>query len=327
MPTRRLPSLLALLLLVADAGWLCTPPAGADSAHEARSPSRQVHRPWVPALTVPGRRLERWTDTLPMNALAPSAAGAAQTRPKRWSFVVAPYGWLAGTGGTITTNGEEQDFDLSFRDILKLTTGGFQLFAEARTRRFFLSFDGTWATLGHGEDLLGGRADFRVRQTILELHAGYRLLGPTFGAPRPCACPSRRGAVALDAYLGLRYWRTELDLDLAFPGRPPLIAPKHFAGGAIDQWVEPLIGGRFGLGLSPKIKVAINGNVGGFGIGDAADFTWTLSMIFNWQFSRYWSAALGWRTQSVVESSGSGVERNGSRILTTGPLVGLVLSF
>ena len=41
-----------------------------------------------------------------------------------WSFKIAPYAWLAGTGGTVVTNGEETDFDLSFEDIFELTTGG-----------------------------------------------------------------------------------------------------------------------------------------------------------------------------------------------------------
>ena len=62
-----------------------------------------------------------------------------------WSFKIAPYAWLAGTGGTIVTDGEETEFDLSFDEILKLTTGGFQINAQARYARYFLAFDGTWA--------------------------------------------------------------------------------------------------------------------------------------------------------------------------------------
>jgi hypothetical protein len=94
-----------------------------------------------------------------------------------------------------------------------------------------------------------------------------------------------------------------------------------------DEWVEPLIGARFRMGLTPTVGMSIYGNVGGFGVGNAADLTWTLSMNFNWQFADRWGAAFGWRTQSIEEMSGSGAERNGSKIVTTGPIIGLIYRF
>jgi hypothetical protein len=50
-------------------------------------------------------------------------------------------------------------------------------------------------------------------------------------------------------------------------------------------------------------------------------------MLFDWRFANKWSAAFGWRTQSVEDISGSGVDRNGSEMVTTGPLVGIVFNF
>ena len=41
---------------------------------------------------------------------------SAEQSDSGWSFTIAPYAWLAGTGGTVVTNGEETDFDLSFHD-------------------------------------------------------------------------------------------------------------------------------------------------------------------------------------------------------------------
>jgi hypothetical protein len=257
----------------------------------------------------------------------PTANAAADQDAGEWSFIIAPYAWLAGTGGTIVTDGEETDFDLSFDDILELTTGGFQINAQARYDRFFLTFDGTWAQLGHGEELLGGRIDFAVKQTIVELQGGYRLIGPAFQSASPDTRPYLPGAVALDAYVGVRYWRTDLSLDVDLPGLPPLIPPTQTAISETDEWYEPLVGARFGIGLTEKVGVAINGNLGGFGIGDAAELTWTLNLFVDWRFGRKWSAAFGWRTQSVNDISGTGAERNGSEIVTTGPIVGFVYSF
>lgn len=251
----------------------------------------------------------------------------ANAKPGGWSFTIAPYAWLAGAGGTIVTDGEEIDFDLSFDDILKLTTGGFQINVQARHKRLFFVFDGTWATLGQGEDLLGGRLDFAVKQTIAELHGGYRLIGPEFRSVSPAAQTFGAGNVALDAYLGVRYWRTDLSFNVDLPGRPPLIPPTQASATMVDEWVEPLIGARFGLGLTPNFGVAVNANLGGFGIGEAADLTWTLSLFVNWRFAQKWNAAFGWRTQNVDDISGSGTDRNGSDITTTGPIVGLVYGF
>ena len=261
--------------------------------------------------------------------LSPLHIAKADTDPQshKWSFNIAPYAWLAGTGGTIVTDGVETEFDLSFDEILDLATGGFQLIAQARYGRFFLDFDGTWAQLGHGEDLFGGRVDFAVNQVIAELHGGYRLLGPEFRSASPDTRPYVTGAVALDAYLGVRYWRTDLSFNLDLPGLPPLIPPTQISETGVDEWYEPLIGARFGLGLTNKVGVGINGNLGGFGVGDAAELTWTLSLIVDWRFGQKWSAAFGWRTQSVDDISGSGVDRNGSKIVTTGPIVGFVYSF
>ena len=142
---------------------------------------------------------------LSLASLSHADTDASLTERSEWSFVIAPYAWLAGTGGTITTDGVDQDFDLSFGDILDLTTGGFQIYTQARYKRFYISFDGTWATLGHGEELLGGRIDFTVEQTIAEVQGGYRFLGHEFGVTT-----FEHGEKALDAYLGVRYRRTDL---------------------------------------------------------------------------------------------------------------------
>jgi hypothetical protein len=259
-------------------------------------------------------------------SLAPLSYAESDAEPaardSEWSFVIAPYAWLAGTGGTIITDGIEQDFDLSFSDILDLTTGGFQIYTQARYKRFYIAFDGTWARLGHGEDFLGGRIDFTVDQTIVEMQSGYRFLGPEFGVTN-----LEPGDMVLDAYLGARYWRTELSLNVDLPGRPPIIPPTQISESGTDEWVEPLIGVNFRRGLTPTVGVSINGNVGGFGVSGAADLTWTLTMKFDWRFAERWGAAFGWRTQSVEDVSGSGSERNGSKILTTGPIVGLIYRF
>lgn len=265
--------------------------------------------------------------TLLLAPLAHADTDSVTVGTSDWSFVIAPYAWLAGTGGTITTDGVDQDFDLSFEDILDMTTGGFQIYTQARYKRFFVAFDGTWARLGDGEELLGGRIDFTVDQTIAEVQFGYRIAGPNFSASSADATAFTPWGVEFDAYLGVRYWRTDISLNVDLPGVPPLIPPVQVSGSGTDDWYEPLIGARLRLGLTPTVGMSVFGNVGGFGVGDAADLTWTATFSVDWQFGKRWGAAFGWRTQAVEESSGSGVDLNGSEILTTGPIVGFIYRF
>ena len=136
---------------------------------------------------------------LSLASLSHADTDANAAERSEWRFVIAPYAWLAGTGGTITTDGVDQEFDLSFSDILDLTTGGFQLYAQARYKRFYIAFDGTWAKLGHGEELLGGRIDFTVDQIIAEVQGGYRFVGPEFGVTA-----FEPGDMALDTYHEIR---------------------------------------------------------------------------------------------------------------------------
>lgn len=250
-----------------------------------------------------------------------------EEKPSEWSFKVAPYAWLAGTGGAIVTDGVKTDFDLKFKDILDATTGGFQLNLEARYGRFFAEFDGTWATIEYSDDLLRGDFDLGIQQSIIELRGGYRFIGPEFRAPTPETRAYRPGAIILDGYVGVRYWLTDIDFDLNLPGRPPLIPSTDVSVSDRDEWIEPLIGGRFSLGLTPTTALLIDGNVGGFGVGDAVDLTWTLGMFIDWRFGENSSVAFGWRAQAVEEYTGSGNSKNGSEFITTGPIIGYVYSF
>ncbi|PQP35141.1 hypothetical protein C6A37_04080 [Desulfobacteraceae bacterium SEEP-SAG9] len=66
---------------------------------------------------------------------------------KDWRFFISVYGWLAGIDGTVVSAGKEEDIDIPFDDILEVTDTGFMLYAEAKWRKWFFGFDGTWAKL------------------------------------------------------------------------------------------------------------------------------------------------------------------------------------
>ena len=68
-------------------------------------------------------------------------------RKRRHELVIGPYAWLAGVRGTAWQDGRSEDFEISFDDLSKLVCGGFMLYAEFRYDKWFVAFDGTWATL------------------------------------------------------------------------------------------------------------------------------------------------------------------------------------
>ena len=127
----------------------------------------------LPLLLFPGASAQGADETLEERALNeetgsavedPSSAKPNRVRGRDWNFYIAPYGWLAGTAGHIYTNGDRTDLDASFSDLAKKTRGGFQLYFEARRRKWFLAFDGTWATLGDEIEGLVTTTDIEVEQ-------------------------------------------------------------------------------------------------------------------------------------------------------------------
>ena len=88
---------------------------------------------------------------------------------KDWGFSISPYAWLAGQSADV--GGEK--LRQSFNDLSSLTNFGFQLAAQARYKRFILSFDGTYAILGAdgGSDLLD--VEFSLDQWIIDTKLGY----------------------------------------------------------------------------------------------------------------------------------------------------------
>ena len=116
---------------------------------------------------------------------SPEAVGAEQGPARTWTFLIAPYGWLAGTGGTVVIDGEETEVDASFSDLAARTRGGFQLYFEARHGKWFVAFDGTWATLGEVIEGLITTTDVEVEQRIYDIHAGYEAFWKYLGEPSP----------------------------------------------------------------------------------------------------------------------------------------------
>jgi hypothetical protein len=243
---------------------------------------------------------------------SPVAKGPARD----WTFFVAPFGWLAGTGGTVVVNGEETDIDASFSDLSKRTRGGFQVYFEARHKKWFVAFEGTWATLG--EEIEGQilTTDIEVEQRIYDIRAGYEAYWKFLGAPPEDPKVDWRRRVVVDVFGGGRYFRTAPKITIFRPIGEPI------ASSTIDSRVDPFVGLRVAWDWSYRWGMGFRGDIGGFGIGDASQFTWQSTVEIGYRLSKRVVILGGYRWLDFDTITGEGEDRNGQALLQHGPILG-----
>ena len=254
-------------------------------------------------------------------AESPEALDATQGPARTWTFLIAPYGWLAGTGGTVVIDGRETEIDASFSDLAARTRGGFQLYFEARHNKWFVAFDGTWATLGEEIEGLISTTDVEVEQRIYDIRAGYEAFWKYLGdSPSDSGVDWRRRAI-VDVYVGGRYFRTAPKVIIHGPVGDPL----ELSGA--DSRVDPFIGMRAGWDMSYRWGMGFKGDIGGFGVGDAAEVSWQAAVEIGYRVSKRVVILGGYRWLDFDTITGVGDDRNGENLLQHGPIIGAGIGF
>ena len=152
---------------------------------------------------------------------------------------------------------------------------------QVRRRQFAIPFPNVIATT----------ADVKVTEFILTPKVGYRLLD--------------QEKIKIDTLTGFRYWHLGQNLQFS-PSRLGL----NFSGS--QNWVDALVGGRILGALTPKVRVAIGGDVGGWGTGSQLDYQifgrlgyktkpkWTLQAGYRYLDVNY-------RSKTVYDAATSGI--------------------
>ena len=185
--------------------------------------------------------------------------------------------------------------------------------------------------------------DVTSTMVIVRVAGGYRLYGRQLGDP-----DSHR-RLDLHAYAGGRFWYVKMDVDVKMPpvripgftvnatanlpiggGRPidlgSATVPSSTVGGINESfddsqwWIDPLIGLRFHADLSDRWSVTAHGDVGGFGIGSAAEFTWEAALMASYRVSRSWTLGFGYRAMGI-DYEGSAVQLDA---VIHGPQIGAI---
>ena len=228
-----------------------------------------------------------------------------------WKFRLSPNMWLSATSGDVTIGGRDLPYDASFSDIMdNLNIGGMVRF-EAWKGDWGLFFDGVFMDLETNSDTGLGDVKAKLRMGLAEVGGSYRIAEIPFGDDGTIP------GLVLEVMAGGRYTYIRNRFDLA-----EAIEHKN----TLD-WIDPMVGARIAAILTEELSLILRGDIGGFGIGSAADFTWNLLLGLDYRISKVVSIGAAYRNLSIDYERGSGTDKRGLDMRFNGPVLGVSLYF
>jgi hypothetical protein len=270
--------LLSLAVVLPCSAQTATPPAvddltgtdGASSATASGSVATNQPAPGDPAAPVPGQAGQ-----------SPDDGG--------WHLAVGPYLWFPGVHGTVGARGRSIGVHATAGDLLSHFRFGLMGAVEARHKRLLLPLDMMWVRLGDDKALpfpnLGAStAEITGSLFILTPKVGFRLLD--------------QEKFKIDALAGFRYWHFGESVQFT-----PSNLNLNFSNS--QNWVDPIVGGRIGMALTPKLSVTIFGDVGGWGTGSQLEYQ--VGGLLGYRIKPRWNLQVGYRYLDVNYRSGGSV--------------------
>ena len=93
--------------------------------------------------------------------------------------------------------------------------------------------------------------------------------------------------------------------------------------GGSEDWLEPVLGAQLLAPFGQKWAATARGDIGGFGVADASDITWSAMAGVGYEFAKNWMAKLGYRYYYIDYSTGSGLNTFGLEGSMQGPWIGI----
>ena len=179
-------------------------------------------------------------------APAPAAAPASDLH-----FSVSPYLWFPGVHGSVGANDTAISIHASAGDLLSHFRFGLMGLADLSYKRIVVPVDFVWVRLGDDKAIpdINDVANLKGQEFILTPKIGYRVIDSKM--------------IKVDGLAGFRYWHYGQSVSFTS-------GTANFSSS--QNWVDPLVGARFIVNLSPKVVVSIAGDVGGWGAGSQLDY-------------------------------------------------------
>lgn len=210
-----------------------------------------------------------------------------------WHLGVAPYLWFPGMHGTATgPNGRGLSFRASPGDLLSNFRFGLMGAVEASHKRLVITGDLLWVRLEDDRavpfpGLLATSATMKASEFFLTPKIGLRVVN--------------QQKIKIDALTGMRYWHLGQSLNFN-----PSALGLNFDGS--QDFVDPLVGGRMGAFLSPKVVVNILGDVGGWNTGSHLEYQWVGTL--GYRVKTRWTLHAGYRYLNIDKKADRGVVFN-----------------
>ena len=258
-----------------------------------------------------------------------------------WRFTLAPYLWLpVKTTGESTVDGITAPVDLSISDTIEIADKLFGLAGrvEAWYDRYGVVVEGYYFALQSKEfsTLIPGpfpvlpgatlTGSVNLTQAWVNFLPAVHL-GDWKIDDRGAGVGGFSPTVWLEPMAGFRYGYIKQEVDLFLqPGLGFIPARAGTAGGSHD-YVEPVIAGRLGVDFAEEWTFLLYGDVGGFGVGNGSELTWTFLAGFHWSPWENTSIEFGYRLYDIDYTTGSGSDEFGYNMFQHGPQIGVVFRF
>jgi len=242
-----------------------------------------------------------------------ASPGSVSAATDEWQFEVTPYLLAAGMDGTVGVRDHTADVDMSFSDIWDDLEAAFMGIFTAQKGPWSFGLEGVYMKLQDdgvntvtgpgGLVSISGELDVTAKMYIFQGSVGYRVLDDT---------------TKVDVLGALRYTELDLDTEVNVAFSPPIFSGSASADGS-DSWTDIVVGARVLHPLSDTVSLLGYADVGGGG----SDLTYQILGGVNWEFSKDFTAKLGYRYLSWDYEDGG----NTWDIAVAGPYLGLGIRF
>jgi hypothetical protein len=249
-----------LSLFLFGAAAPCRAQASATTSDDAYPFGTNALKPWVTPASAVADPLSTDQPSSGDPAGSPPPQAAKTAPDDGWHLAVSPYLWFPGAHGTLEgPNGNGIGFRASAGDLISHFQIGLMGAVQASHKRIVTSVDIFWIRVEDdqaiplppavGQGAISAKA--HATQFFLAPKVGYRVID--------------QEKFKIDALAGLRYWH--LGESLTFN---PSGLGLNFTGS--QNFVDPIVGGRIQLALSPKVVLNILGDVGGWNTGSKLEY-------------------------------------------------------
>jgi hypothetical protein len=218
--------------------------------------------------------------------------------PPVYRNAIRPYLWMAGVDADLSVRGTSADVHESFSDIWDKLDFGIMLGYEHWFDGWSLLLDSFYVKLEEDAKVGPASVDSTLEEAYMEASAVVPIVEDR----------------EVEGILGARGWYVRSELD-AGPGEIS----------KTSQWLDPIVGLRWHTHLGEDWLLNLRGDVGGFDIGSASQFTWQGTAVLGYEVSDRTTLAVGYRYLRVDRLDDDG--GNGTDFALSGALAGLEFRF